>query len=73
MDLIINCSWINETGYLEIVIKYKPQDWFETGAIISIISFSVCVGYLFYDWKKNDKRIKIVTKNMINILKRKNE
>lgn len=26
---VINGFWINETGNLEIVIRYTPQDWFE--------------------------------------------
>ena len=26
---VINGFWINETGNLEIIIRYKSQDWFE--------------------------------------------
>jgi len=49
---VINGFWINETGDLEIVIRYKPQDWFERGLIISLTTFIGCIGYLFYDWRK---------------------
>ena len=49
---VINGFWINETGNLEIVIRYKPQDWFETGLVISTTTFIGCIGYLFYDWRR---------------------
>jgi len=54
---VINGFWINETGNLEIVIRYKPQDWFEMGLGISVMTFAGCVAYLFYDWRreKGDK------------------
>ena len=67
---VINGFWINKTGDLEIVIKYKPQDWFETGSLISITTLIGCMGYLLYDWKKNDKRIIMVKKKIHNILKK---
>jgi len=49
---VINGFWINETGDLEIVIRYKPQDWFEMGLMISGLTFTGCIGYLFYDWRR---------------------
>mgnify|MGYP000568946312 FL=1 len=49
---VINGFWINETGNLEIIIRYTPQDWFEIGLTISAITFIGCVGYLFYDWRR---------------------
>ncbi|MBU5689243.1 MAG: hypothetical protein KQA41_03400, partial [Candidatus Aenigmarchaeota archaeon] len=56
---VINGFWINTTGEnLEIVIRYKPQDYFELGLAISGITFFSCIGYLIYDWKRdffNDK------------------
>ena len=48
---IINGFWINETGELEIVIRYTPQDWFELGLKISGLTFIGCIGYLFYNWR----------------------
>ena len=48
----INGFWINETGEYTITIKYKPQDWFEIGLIVSIMTFITCVGFLFYDWRR---------------------
>jgi len=54
---VINGFWINETGELEIVIRYKPQDCFELGLKISATTFTSCMAYLFYDWRreKEDK------------------
>jgi hypothetical protein len=54
---VINGFWINETGNLEIVIRYKPQDWFEIGLVVSTTTFVGCISYLFYDWRreKGDK------------------
>ncbi|MEM5799590.1 MAG: hypothetical protein QXZ43_02910, partial [Candidatus Aenigmatarchaeota archaeon] len=56
---VINGFWINTTGEnLEIVIRYKPQDYFELGLAISGITFFSCIGYLIYDWRRdffNDK------------------
>jgi len=49
---VINGFWINQTGDLEIIIRYKLQDWFEIGLIISAIIFIGCVGYLFSDWRR---------------------
>jgi len=36
---VINGFWINETGNLEIIIRYTPQDWFELGLKISGLTF----------------------------------
>ncbi len=49
---VINGFWINETGNLEIVIRYTPQDWFELGLMISATTFIGCIGYIFYDWRR---------------------
>jgi len=49
---VINGFWINETGNLEIVIRYTPQDWFEIGLAISATTFVGCIGYLFYNWRR---------------------
>ncbi|WP_456237159.1 hypothetical protein [Archaeoglobus neptunius] len=48
---VINGFWINETGNLEIVIRYKPH-WFEIGLLISATTFIGCITYLFYDWRR---------------------
>jgi hypothetical protein len=53
---VINGFWINTTGdNLEIVIRYKPQDWFEVGLVISGITFASCLFYLFYDWRRSKR------------------
>jgi len=40
---VINGFWINQTGDLEIVIRYKPQDRFEIGLVISGSTFVLCI------------------------------
>ncbi|CAG0983256.1 MAG: hypothetical protein OIN86_00905 [Candidatus Methanoperedens sp.] len=52
---VINGFWISETGNLEIVIRYKPQDWFDIGILISLIVLISCIGYTLYDWRINNK------------------
>ena len=53
---VINGFWIDETGDLDIVIRYKPQDWFEIGLAISALTFLACIGYLVYDWRRDGRR-----------------
>jgi hypothetical protein len=53
---IVNGFWINETGNLTIVIRYVPQDWFELGLRISVLTFAVCVFYLVWDWRSRGDR-----------------
>ena len=48
----VNDFQINETVNLEIVIRYTPQDWFEIGLMISATTFIGCIGYLFYNWRR---------------------
>jgi type IV secretory pathway TrbL component len=54
------------------VIRYTPQDWFELGLKISGLTFVGCVGYLFYDWKreKGDKWAEEVERKVKNALKK---
>ena len=49
----INAFQIDQSGDLEIEIRYLRQDWFEIGLLISSVTFSFCIFYLFYDWKRN--------------------
>ncbi|MDL1957409.1 MAG: carbohydrate binding domain-containing protein [Candidatus Desulfofervidus auxilii] len=69
---VINGFWIDKTGELEIVIRYTPQDWFEIGLIISAITFVSCIGYLFYDWRreKGDKWAKEIERRLNEIKRR---
>ncbi len=46
---VINGFWINQTGKLNITIRYKPQDWFDIGLIISLTTFALCIIYLIYE------------------------
>ncbi|HDL15355.1 MAG TPA: hypothetical protein ENH28_04280 [Euryarchaeota archaeon] len=36
---MINGFWINQTCNLEIIIRHKPQVWFDWGFIISLVTF----------------------------------
>jgi len=69
---VVNGFWINETGELEIIIRYKPQDWFEIGLMISATTFIGCIGYLFYDWRrgKEDGWALKIERNVRKILRR---
>jgi len=49
----INGFWINATGDLTIVIRYVPQDWFELGLKISATTFTLCIFYLIWDWRRS--------------------
>jgi hypothetical protein len=48
----INGFYIDETGFLDITIEYKPVNWFIQGAIITIISIIGSVGYLLWQEHK---------------------
>lgn len=50
---VLNAFQINETGNLEIVIRYIRQDWFEMGLAVSAATLFFCIFWLCYDWKKN--------------------
>ncbi|MCW3133025.1 MAG: hypothetical protein N2V78_01670 [Methanophagales archaeon] len=66
---VINGFWIDETGDLEIEIRYKPQDWFELGLWISGITFIFCIGFLFYDWRR-ERRAERLEKKVKKWLRR---
>ena len=70
---VINGFWINETGNLTIIIRYTPQDWFELGLKISALTFISCIGYLFYDWRreKGDRWAKEIERKVKEWLRRK--
>ena len=50
---VLNAFQINETGNLEIEIKYARQDWFEIGLVVSAATLAFCIFWLFYDWRRN--------------------
>jgi len=50
---VINGFLINETGNLAIVIRFVPQDWFELGLRISVVTFTLCIFYLIWDWRRS--------------------
>ena len=55
---VMNGFSINQTGNLNIVLRYKAQDWFETGLIISGLTLAFCLLYAIYDVIK-DRRTNI--------------
>lgn len=42
----INGFWIDESGYLEIEMVFRPQESFEEGFPISLASLLICLGYI---------------------------
>ena len=71
---VINGFWINETGNLTIVIRYLPQDWFELGLKISAATFTGCIGFLIYDWRRERgdrwaKKIETKVKDLLRTLR----
>lgn len=52
----INGFWVEDTGEIEISIEYKPQRWFQWGAIVSLISLIGIGGYLVYSWRWGGSR-----------------
>jgi hypothetical protein len=60
---VMNGFQINETGLLDVVIEYEPQNWFYIGCAISITTFLACTAYLAYSSTK--------TRNLFRKLKQK--
>ncbi len=55
----LNGFWIDETGDLTIVIRYVPQNWFESGLKISFITYVSSIAYLVWDaWKEKIRGIR---------------
>lgn len=48
----INGFWIDNVGEYNVEIRYRPQVWFEIGLMIAAFTSVGCIGYLFYDWRK---------------------
>ncbi|NJE12884.1 hypothetical protein [Thermococcus sp. LS2] len=69
---VINGFWVNQTGNLEIVLRYTPQDWFERGLIISLTTFILSLSYIFYDWRreKGDRWAKKLEEKFRRIISR---
>jgi uncharacterized membrane protein YfhO len=49
----INGFEINNSGNLDVVIRYVPQEWYEAGLVISGISITIGLFYIFYNWILN--------------------
>ena len=55
---VVNGFWVNQSGVLEVMIEYAPQEWFNYGSVVSIAMLIVCVTYLTYGWAKNKSILK---------------
>ena len=49
---VVNGFWIEDTGELEITVKYKPQTWFYYGAAVSSLSLLLFLAYIMWDWRR---------------------
>ena len=47
-----NTWYINQTGQIEITLKYEPQKWFYYGLAISITSLFGSFVFIILDWKR---------------------
>jgi hypothetical protein len=48
----INSFQIKQTGYLDVELAFKPQQWYYIGFVISGLTFAFCIFYIIYDWKR---------------------
>lgn len=53
----LNGFFIEQTGYLEIVIEYKPQVWFNYGSMVSIATLSSIIGLSLIWWREKREKI----------------
>ncbi len=51
----VNGFLINQTGLFEVIIKYKPQDLFDIGLIISIATLVFSILLIIYSFQKKSK------------------
>ena len=54
---VLNAFQIKNTGDLNIVLDFVPQFWYQIGLLISGLTFSFCIIYIIYEWRR-DKKIK---------------
>ena len=59
---MLNGFYINKTGNFTVVIEYKPQQWFNIGAGITIVSIIVFLGYVLWIKKR------YIGKKLINLI-----
>lgn len=52
---VINGFRVEQTGEYTVTIRYRLQRWFRYGAAISALTLVACIGYLFYDWRRQSK------------------
>ena len=50
---LINGFWIEDTGNLEIMVDYTPQDSYEGSFIVTIVSVIACSGYIIHGYMKS--------------------
>jgi hypothetical protein len=52
LNSIANGFWIEDEGELEITIEFKPQRWFYSGAIISLIGLIGILAFVMWRWRR---------------------
>lgn len=56
---VTGCTREADGSYdLDMEIEFSSQRWFYVGSVISLISLAVCIGYLFYAYRR-DKKSKV--------------
>ena len=45
----------DESINIEMTLYFKPQSYFYLGLIISLTTFTLCILYFIYDWRRNKK------------------
>jgi hypothetical protein len=64
----INSFYIDDSGFLDITIEYKPPKWFIQGAIISVITIIGSVGYLL--WQEHERVVDYLVRFRTKVLER---
>jgi hypothetical protein len=59
---------IDQTGKLDLIIKYKPLSLFWLGATVSILVFVISLGYLAWEWRQKIRDLFKPLKTKISIM-----
>jgi hypothetical protein len=53
-----NAWYIDKTGNYDITLFFRPQSWFYSGAVISVLSFVGSIGYLGWRRRRESSLVK---------------
>ena len=65
----LNSFLINETGNLTLSITYKPQQWFNIGVALSILTILLCFLYVLLDYTNHIRIVEDILKKIKFIIK----